>query len=148
RVMLSARRSAGPLLRAALLFLGVVGQQTPVMAGSDNSTDVYAGDYALASLPSGTFVAAQYLGYFHSDAFIDSARRELPNSRANIFEEFTRFGYLGEIGGHKWVVGVEVPSATLTDVNVPGTNNLVAGGFTDPVLDFSYFLVADAQIER
>jgi hypothetical protein len=142
------RRSASVLLSATVLFFSVVGGQKPANAGSDNSTDTYAGDYASASLPPGTFVALQYLGYFHGDAFIDSAGHELPNSRANIFEEFTRFTYLGEIGGHKWAVGVEVPAATLTDVNIPGTNNLVAGGFTDPVVDLSYFFVADARIER
>jgi hypothetical protein len=142
------RWNAGALTRATVLFVSVVGGYEPAIAGSDNSTDAYAGDYPLASLPPGTFVALEYLGYLHGDAFIDSAGHELPNSRANIFEEFTRFTYLGEIGGHKWAVGVEVPSATLTDVNIPGTNNLVAGGFTDPVVDFSYFLVADARIER
>jgi hypothetical protein len=142
------RRSAGVLLSAAVLFVSDLGGQKPANAGSDNSTDTYAGDYASASLPPGTFIALQYLGYFHGDAFIDSAGHELPNSRANIFEEFTRFTYLGEIGGHKWAVGVEVPAATLTDVNIPGTNNLVAGGFTDPVVDLSYFFVADARIER
>jgi hypothetical protein len=140
--------NAGALRTATVLFVSVFGGHEPAIAGSDNSTDAYAGDYPLASLPPGTFVALEYLGYFHSDAFVGSAGHELPNSRANIFEEFTRFTYVGEIVGHKWAVGVEVPSATLTDVNIPGTNNLVAGGFTDPVVDFSYFLVADARIER
>jgi hypothetical protein len=142
------RWSARALTRATVLFVSVVGGYGPAIAGSDNSTDTWAGDYASASLPPGTFVALQYLGYFHSDVFIDSAGHALANSHASIFEEFTRFAYLGEVGGHKWAVEVEVPSATLTDVNIPGTNNLVAGGFTDPVVHLSYFLVADAKIER
>ena len=146
--MRRARWGPGSLLSASALVAGVVGQQTPVMAGSDNSTDTWAGDYAAASLPPGTFVALQYLGYFHSDRFIDSAAHQLPNSHADIFDEFTRLAYLGEVSGHKWSVEVEVPSATLRDVNIPGTNNLVAGGFTDPVVHLSYFFVADAKIER
>jgi hypothetical protein len=146
--MRCTRRNAGGLLNVAALMVGVVGGPNPANAASDNSTDTYAGDYASASLPSGTFIALQYLGYFRGDAFVDSAGHELPNSRANIFEEFTRFTYLGEIDGHKWAVGVEVPAATVTDLNIPGTNSLVAGGFTDPVVDLSYFFVADPRSER
>jgi hypothetical protein len=140
--------SAGALTRAVVLFASIAGGYEPAIAGSDNSGDTYAADYAAGSLPAGTFVALQYLGYFHGDAFIDSAGHELPNSRANIFEEFTRFAYLGEFGGHKWAIDAEIPAATLTDVNIPGTNNLVAGGFTDPVVHLTYFIVADANMQR
>ena len=146
--MLCKLWSIDALSIATVLLASVVGGYRPAVAGSDNSTDTWAGDYAAASLPSGTFAALQYLGYFHSDGFIDSAAHQLPNSHADIFDEFTRLAYLGEVSGHKWSVEVEVPSATLTDVNISGTNNLVAGGFTDPVAHLSYFLVADAKIER
>jgi hypothetical protein len=148
------RWSFGNLTRVTALFISVVGGISVIggcgsaTAGSDNSTDTWAGDYAASSLPAGTFGVLQYLGYFRGDAFIDSAGRNLPNSRANIFEEFTRFTYLGEVGGHKWAIDLEVPSATLTEVNIPGTNNLVAGGFTDPVVHLSYFITSNATIER
>jgi hypothetical protein len=139
--------STGALTGAAVLF-GSVGCYAPAIAGSDNSSDTYAGDYTGGSLPNGTFVAIQYLGYFHADAFIDSTGHELPNSHANIFEEFTRFAYIGQLGGHPLVIEAEIPFATLTDVNIPGTNNLVAGGLVDPVVHLTYFPIADAKIQR
>jgi hypothetical protein len=103
--------------RAAILLGTVVGLWAPANAGSDHNTDTYAGDYTAGSLPAGTFVALQYLGYGHADAFIDPAGRNLPISNANIFEEITRFAYLGQLGGHPFVIDAELPFATLTDVN-------------------------------
>jgi hypothetical protein len=146
--MRSGPWSTGALTGAAVLFGSIVGWYAPAMAGSDNSSDTYAGDYTGGSLPNGTFVALQYLGYFHADAFIDSTGRELPNSHANVLEEFTRFAYIGQFGGHALVVEAEIPFATVTDVNIPGTNNLVAGGLVDPVVHLTYFVIADAKIQR
>ncbi len=136
------------LTAACLLVGGVVGWQAPAIAGSDNSSDTYAGDYTGGSLPTGTFLVLQYAGFAHSNAFIDTAGNQLPNSHGNTFEEFTRFSYFAQLGGHPFVIEAEVPAATLTDVNIPGTNNLVAGGFTDPVVHFTYFFVSDAQTQR
>jgi hypothetical protein len=128
-------RSAGPLTLAGLLLFGsMVGWHAPATAGSDNSSDTYAGDYTGGSLPPGTFVVLQYLGDFHADAFINSTGAALPGSPANVLEEFTRLAYIGRLGGHAVAVEAEIPFATLTDVNIPGTNNLVAGGLVDPVL--------------
>src|SRR5262249_7845974 len=62
--------------------------------------------------------------------------------------EFTRATYFAQLWGHPLVLEADVPVATLTDVNIPGTNNLVAGGFTDPVLHFTYFFTSDAQTQR
>jgi hypothetical protein len=72
----------------------------------------------------------------------------LPNSHANEFVEFTRFTYFAELWGHPLVLEGDIPVATLTDVNIPGTNSLVAGGNTDPVLHATYFFIADAQTQR
>jgi hypothetical protein len=140
--------STGALTGAAVLFGSIVSWYAPARAGSDNSSDTYAGDYTGGSLPSGTFVAIQYLGYFQADAFMDSTGRELPSSHANVLEEFTRLAYIGQLGGHALVVEAEIPFATLTDVNIPGTNNLVAGGLVDPVVHLTYFFIADAKIQR
>ncbi len=43
---------------------------------------------------------------------------------------------------------VSSEGATLTNVNIPGTNNLVAGGLADPVLHLTYFFISDAQTQR
>ena len=131
-----------------MLFGGIVGGYAPAVAGSDKSSDTYAGDYSGGSLPTGTFVALQYLGLSHADAAINSTGHELQNSHANVFDEFTRFAYVGQLGGHPLVVEAGIPFATLTDVNIPGTNNLVAGGLLDPVLSLTYFFIADAKLQR
>jgi hypothetical protein len=136
------------LMAACLLVGGIVNWQAPAIAGSDNSADVYAGDYSAGSLPTGTLIALQYAGFAHSNAFFDTAGNQLPNSHANTFEEFTRFAYFAQLGGHPFVIEAELPFATLTNVNVPGTNSLVAGGLVDPVVHFTYFLTSDAQNQR
>jgi hypothetical protein len=81
--MRRGRWSVGALTGAAVLLGSIVGVYEPAIAGSDNSTDTYAGDYAGGSFPAGTFFALQYLGYFHGDPFIDSAGHAL-QTRAQI----------------------------------------------------------------
>jgi hypothetical protein len=137
-------------LAAVCLVVGsIVSWQSPTIAGSDHSTDTYAGDYTGGSLPTGTFVLLQYAGFAHSNAFFDTAGNQVPNSGANIWEEFTRFAYVAQLGGHPLVIEAEVPFATLTDVgNIPAPNNRVAGGFADPVVHVTYFFVSDAQTQR
>ena len=48
------------------------------------------------------------------------------------------------------VIEAEVPFATLTDVNlpIPGSNNSVHSGATDPVFHLTYFFVADPRVQR
>ena len=136
------------LTAACMLASSLVGYHAPAIAGSDNSSDTYAGDYQGGSLPPGTFIALQYAGFAHSNAFINTAGTQLPNSHANIWEEFTRLAYFTQVFGHTVVIEAELPFATLTDVNIPGTNNLVQGGRADPVFHVTYFLTADAQAQR
>jgi hypothetical protein len=137
------------LTTACMLAGSIVSWHAPAIAGSDNSSDTYAGDYTGGSLPTGTFIALQYAGFARSNAFVDTAGNHVPNSHANIFEEFTRFAYFSQLGGHPLVIEAEVPFATLTDVgNIPGPNNQVASGLTDPVVHLTYFLISDAQTQR
>jgi len=142
------KRWSNAALIGAAAVLSLIHWDAPAIAASDNSTDTYAGDYTGGSLPTGTFIALQYLGYSRANAFVDPTGHELPNSHANIFEEFTRFAYISQIAGHPFAIEAEIPAATLTDVNIPGTNSLVAGGFTDPVVHFTYFFVSDAKVQR
>jgi Putative MetA-pathway of phenol degradation len=136
-------------LAACLVAGSIVSWQAPAIAGSDNSSDTYAGDYTGGSLPTGTFIALQYAGFAHSNAFVDTAGNRLSNSHANIWEEFTRFAYFTQLGGHPLVLEAEVPFATLTDVgNIGAPNNQVASGLTDPVVHLTYFLISDAQTQR
>jgi hypothetical protein len=42
----------------------------------------------------------------------------------------------------------EIRFATLKDVNIPGTNNRVAGGLLDPDIHLTYFITADPEMQR
>jgi hypothetical protein len=136
------------LTAACMLAGSVAGWQAPAIAGSDNSADVWSGDYSAGSLPAGTFLAIQYAGFSRANSFVDTAGHELSNSHASILEEFTRFTYFANLLGHPLVFDAELPFATLNDVNVQGTNNLVKGGLVDPVVHFTYFAIADAHAQR
>ena len=132
----------------AALLGSMIGCNTLAIAGSDNNPRTYAGDYQGGSLPIGTFIAFQYASFAHADAFVDPAGHTLPNSHANTWVEFTRVTYFTEIADHPFVIEADLPFATLTDVNIPGTNNRVAGGLVDPVVHMTYFFVSDAKVQR
>jgi hypothetical protein len=130
-------------------MLGVVlGGNTPALAASDNDPRTYAGDYQGGSLPIGTAIISQYFSYAHADAFVDPTGRTLPGSHADTWIEFTRATYFTEFANHPLVLEADLPFATLTNVNIPGTNSAVKGGIADPVLHFTYFLITDAQVQR
>src|SRR5262249_23476051 len=132
----------------AAILAGMIGGHEPATAGSSNSTDTWAGAYESGSLPPGTVLAIQYAGSAHSDAFVDTRGNHIPDSHANIWLEYTRFSYFAQLWGHPLVLEAEIPFATLTDANIPGTNSRVAGGFADPVAQFTYFFTADSKIQR
>jgi hypothetical protein len=136
------------LTAACMLAGGIVGWQAPAIAGSDASSDTWAGDYTGGSLPTGTFLALQYAGFSRANSFIDTSGQELPNGHASILEEYQRIVYFSQIAGHPLLFQAVLPTATLTDVNLPGTNNSVKGGLADPVLFFTYFFTADAHTQR
>ena len=140
--------SAVVLTGAAAVLGSVIGGNTPAIAGSDNDPRTYSGDYQGGSLPIGTFIAFQYASFSHADAFVDPAGHTLPDSHANTWIEFTRVTYFAELANHPFVIEADLPFATLTDVNIPGTNSAVAGGLADPVFHLTYFLISDAKVQR
>jgi hypothetical protein len=138
-------------LTAACLLVGsIISCQAPAIAGSLSSSVTYPGDYAAGgSLPIGTLVLLQYAGIAHSDAFIDTMGNQVPNSHANILEEFTRVAYITQLFGHPFIIEAELPFATLTNVSIPGApNNQVQGGFVAPVAELTYYLISDVQTQR
>jgi hypothetical protein len=141
-------RSAVMLTGVAVMLGSVIGGDTPAIAASDNNPRTYAGDYQGGSLPIGTFIAFQYGSFAHADAFVDPTGRALPDSHANTWIEFTRVTYFAEFANRPLVIEADLPFATLTDVNIPGTNNGVAGGLADPVIHLTYFLITDATVQR
>jgi hypothetical protein len=146
---MSAKSWRSILLAGVAALVGsVIDGNTPAVAASDNDPRTYAGDYQGGSLPIGTFIAFQYASFANSDAFVDPTGHTLPDSHANTWIEFTRVTYFSEIANHPVVIEADLPFATLTDVNIPGTNNQVAGGLVDPVFHVTYFFIADAKVQR
>jgi hypothetical protein len=72
----------------------------------------------------------------------------LPDSHADTWVEFTRVTYFAEFANRPLVIEADLPFATLTDMNIPGTNNQVAGGLVDPVFHLTYFFISDAKVQR
>jgi hypothetical protein len=143
----SAKFRWSVLLAGMVVVLGnVIASNTPAVAASDNDPRTYAGDYQGGSLPIGTFIAFQYASFEHADAFVDPTGHTLPDSHANTWVEFTRVTYFAEVANHPFVIEADLPFATLTDVNIPGTNNSVAGGLVEPVFHMTYFFVNDAKV--
>jgi hypothetical protein len=146
---MSAKSGWSVLLAGMAAVLGsVIGGNTPAVAGSDNDPRTYSGDYQGGSLPIGTFIAFQYGSFAHSDAFVDPTGHTLPDSHADTWVTFTRVTYFAEFANRPLVIEADLPFATLTDVNIPGTNNQVAGGLVDPVFHLTYFFISDAKVQR
>jgi hypothetical protein len=146
---MSAKSGWSVLLAGMAAVLGsVIGGNTLAVAGSDNDPRTYAGDYQGGSLPIGTFIAFQYASFAHSDAFVDPTGHTLPDSHADTWVTFTRVTYFAEFANRPLVIEADLPFATLTDVNIPGTNNSVAGGLVDPVFHLTYFFISDAKVQR
>ena len=110
----------------------VLAGNTPALAASDNDPRTYAGDYQGGSLPIGTAIISQYFSYAHADAFVDPTGHTLPGSHADTWIEFTRLTYFTEFANHPLVIEADLPFATLTNVNIPGTNNAVRGASRTP----------------
>src|SRR6476620_2868334 len=146
---MSAKSWWSVVLTGAAAVLGsIIGGNTPADAASDNDPRTYAGDYQGGSLPIGSLIAVHYGSFAHAAGFVDPTGRVLPVSHSNTLIEFTRVTYFAEFANRPLVIEADLPFATLTDVNIPGTNNRVAAGLTDPVIHLTYFLITDAKVQR
>ena len=56
--------------------------------------------------------------------------------------------YFAEFANRPLVIEADLPFATLTNVNIPGTNSAVAGGLVDPVVHLTYFVITDDAVQR
>src|SRR5260370_22337428 len=87
-------------LTAACMLVGsIVSWQAPAIAGSDNSSNTYAGDYTGGSLPIGTFIALQYAGFAHSNAFVDTAGNNNPHPPPKIYRGVSLVFFFFHPGG-------------------------------------------------
>jgi hypothetical protein len=78
-------RSGGVSLRSIVVASAIVtgcltGWGGRAFAGSDNSSDTYAGDVNSLGLPAGTFIVLEYLGYRQGDEYVTTNNNIFPSS--------------------------------------------------------------------
>jgi hypothetical protein len=154
-------------LQAAAFGASLLGGLTAAYAGSDNSSDTWAGDVNGLALPPGTFIAIDYTGWRHGDEYItggprdiirlaSGGRHELP-STAEVFTDITRFVYFTSFLNKPLVLEAAVPYVDIEKVNIgnfpaPTPTGLgpqtLHSGVDHPVLFFTYGLIVDPRMER
>jgi hypothetical protein len=143
-------------------FLGGGGA---ALAGSDNSSDTYAGDVNSLALPPGTFIALEYLGYRQGDEYITSnnnifakltgGQHVIP-STLDLYSSITRFAYFTSLLGQPLVLEASAVFARPDTINIGNLPAPVGGlgpqtvgpNFADPVLFASYGLIVNPKQER
>ncbi len=143
----------------------LLGSMASALAGSDNSSNTYAGDVNGLALPTGTFLAIDYLGYRHGDFYVTSnsnifsklsgGQREI-NSNVELFTNITRFSYFSQLGGHPLVFEAAVPFVNVNDANIGNLPRPLGGlgpqtkadGVLDPVLFVTYGVINEPRMER
>src|SRR5271165_643233 len=158
----SMRWRSRALAAAAILF--ATGAQTPALAGSDNSTDTYAGDITAIGLPAGTFIVLDYTGWRHGDAYIQNSNNifskgPIPqpthmNSDVSLFTDITRVIYFTSIFDRPLVLEAAIPFVDVDRVRLGNFNGFSGGpqtyrdGFGDAVLFFTVGLIVEPKVER
>jgi hypothetical protein len=162
---MTIQRKIGFLAGAlASLFIGChQASAGPSVVGSDNSTDTWAGDAQMLSLPTGTFVLQQYLSYERSKNYLaapaDNVFAKLTAGQVNIpssldlYSEMTRVSYYTSLMGHPLVFEGSVRAEKANTVNVGNFPGPIGGlgpqtikdGWTDPVVSVTYGVIADRE---
>jgi hypothetical protein len=141
-------------------------QEAPASAGSDFDTFVFPADYAGLGLPSGTLVLSQYLGHTRSDAFdapsdnilakLNGGAKSFP-ATFPVFFEISRLDYITRLWDHPFVIEAAVATTAIGSTSIGNSPILtptglgpqtVNDGIFDPVIFFTYGLIADAKEER
>jgi hypothetical protein len=155
------RWGAGAIAAAAM----VAGLQAPAYAGSDNSSDTWAGDVNGLALPTGTFIAIDYSGYRHSDEYVANKGNIFNTltggqkniaSTGEIFTDITRFVYFSELWGKPLVFEAAFTFGDAREINIGNLPVPVGGlgpqtvhnGFLDPVFFVTYGLIVEPRMER
>jgi hypothetical protein len=153
-------------LRAAALSASLLSGLSAAYAGSDNSSNTWAGDVNGIALPPGTFIAIDYTGYRHSDTYVTgggnnifskiTGKSELP-STGEIWTDIARIVYFTQLFDRPFVIEAAVPYVKINEVNInnlsaPTANGLgpqsLHSGVDHPVLFFSNGLIVQPQNER
>ncbi len=150
----------------AALLAAIAVPQDAAWAGSDNSSNTYAGDANGIALPTGTFLAIQYLGVRESDTYVTTndnifaklgAGKEI-KSDFELFSSITRFVYFTTFLDRPLALEAAFTGVNLSEVNIgdqrfhdPVTGlgpQTTEDGFIDPVFFLSYGLISSPKDER
>jgi len=153
-------------LRAAAFGASLLGGLTAAYAGSDNSSDTWAGDVNAIALPAGTFIALDYTGYRHSDAYITGGPSDIVSkltggkhdvpSTGEVFTDITRLVYFSSLFDRPFVIEAAVPFVDIDKVNIGNLPTPIGGlgpqtlhsGVDHPVVFLTNGLIVQPQNER
>jgi hypothetical protein len=153
-------------VRAAAFGASLVGSLGAAYAGSDNSSDTWAGDVNGLALPAGTFIALDYTGWRHSDAYITGAQNDIIRtltggkhdvpSTGELVTDIARVVYFTSLFDRPLVLEAAAVFVDIEKVNIGNLPAPVGGlgpqtthdGVNHPVLFFTYGLIVDPRTER
>ena len=148
------------LAMGAAVAGSIIGCASTAFAGSDNSSDTYAGDVNGIALPAGTFLAIEYLGWRDSNTYVTtgnniftktgvSGGKKDVDGNLDLLTSITRFSYFTRLWDHPLVLEAAFTVAKVEgDANVGPEPLTSADGLTDPVLFISYGLINAPKEER
>ena len=155
------------LVASAALLGAVSGWQAPATAGSDSSSNVYAGDYQALALPAGTFLVLSYTGMEHAGDYIQNPNNLLGKvlgpyfggtapkditGGITLFTDITRLVYFTSLWDHPLVLQAALDGAYVADANANtpvGSQALTTkSGVGDTILWATYGLVSNPANER
>jgi hypothetical protein len=142
-------------LRAAALGASLLGGFTAAYAGSDNSSDTWAGDVNGIALPTGTFIAIDYAGWRHGADWDPNKNNILPklglpkgSADTTAFTDITRLVYFSSLFDRPFIIEAAVPYVNIDKVVIDNQKQTVHSGVDHPVVFFTNGLVVQPQMER
>jgi len=164
--MRSDRMSLKAVAIASVIVTGcLTGWGRSAFAGSDNSSNTYAGDVTALALPTGTFIALEYLGYRHGDEYVTTnnnifakltgGQHNIP-STLELYSSITRLSYFTKLFGQPLVLEASAVFARPDTINIGNLPHAVGSlgpqtvgpDFADPVLFASYGLIVNPKEQR
>ncbi len=151
-------------LAATAMMLGAAGWQTSAYAGSDNSTDTYAGDYGALGLPIGSVLVTSYSGWRHGDEYIQNNNNFLGKlgfpvhspADVSLWTDIERVDWFAtSIWNHPIVLSAAIPLVQVDNHSIAspttapiGGNQTYHDGVGTVVLFATYGLVVEPRNER
>jgi hypothetical protein len=143
-------------LRAAALSASLLGGLTAAYAGSDNSSDTWAGDVNGIALPTGTFLAFDYTAYVHGDKFIANNNNfllkvgfpKVSPADFSLLVDAARFTYFSTLFDRPFIIEAAVPYFNIDKAVIDNQRQTVHSGVQHPLVFFTNGLVVQPQMER